>query len=174
LRHLLLERAREAAERIAHATGVYFPNRSHNARIAIKKLRYAAEISQATGASDLRHAIKDLHKGQELLGEMHDRASLAKTLVRYMDRDQISAEHIALTSQVLEGEVLDLHFRYLARRSDLRDACAEIERLSLRGSRTRPAIAVGGGILVAGLAYLTHRTPQTEKRLVEVKGRLAG
>jgi CHAD domain-containing protein len=175
LRHLLVERARTAAERITHATGVYFPNRSHSARIAIKKLRYAAEISQATGASDLKRAIKTLHKGQEVLGEMHDRESLANTLARYIDREQISGEHIALTSQVLEGAVLDLHASYLERRGDLREACSEIERTALRGSKARPAIAVGGGLLVAGLAYLSNRAPQAAgKPLVEVKGRLAG
>jgi CHAD domain-containing protein len=174
LRHLLVERARTAAERIAHATGVYFPNRSHSARIAIKKLRYAAEISQATGASDLKRAIKTLHKGQEVLGEMHDRESLANTLSRYMEREHISGEHIALTSQVLEGAILDLHANYLERRSDLREACSEIERMGVRASKARPAVAVGGGILLAGLAYLSNRAPRPGKRLVEVKGRLAG
>jgi len=174
LKHLLVERSRTAAERITHATGVYFPNRSHGARIAIKKLRYAAEISQATGASDLKRAIKTLHKGQEVLGEMHDRESLANTLSRYVEREQISGEHIALTTQVLEGAVLDLHSSYLERRGDLREACSEIERSGLRGSMAAPAIAVGGGILVAGLAYLSNRAPQSGKRLVEVKGRLAG
>jgi CHAD domain-containing protein len=174
LRQLLLERARTAAERIAHAKGVYFPNRSHSARIAVKKLRYAAEISQATGASNLREAIKSLRKGQEVLGEMHDRASLSDTLARYVDRDHVTADHLALTSQVLEGEILDLHARYLARRSAIRDACVEIERLSLRGSKAGPVLAVGGGILVAGLAYLNNRAPQAKKPLMELKDRLAG
>jgi CHAD domain-containing protein len=169
LRHLLLERSRTAAERIAHATGVYFPNRAHSARIAVKKLRYAAEISQATGAFQLRDEIKSLRKAQEVLGEMHDRAVLCDTLARYVDRDHISADHIALASQVLESEILDLHTRYLARRSGIRDACAEIERLSLRASKTRPALAVGGGILLAGLAYLNNRPPQAKSRPREVK-----
>jgi CHAD domain-containing protein len=174
LQQLLLERARTAAERISHAKGVYFPNRSHSARIAVKKLRYAAEISQATGGSNLREAIKSLRKGQEVLGEMHDRAALSDTLARYVDRDEVTADHLTLTSQVLEGEILDLHARYMARRSDIRDACVEIERLSSRGSRARPALAVGGGILVAGLAYLNNRAPQAKKPLMELKDRLAG
>ena len=173
LRQLLLERASTAAERIAHATGVYFPNRAHSARIAVKKLRYAAEISQATGASNLQGAIKSLRKGQEVLGEIHDRASLSDTLTRYLALDHVNNDHIAQTTQVLEGEILDLHARYLARRSDIRDACAEIERLSLRGSKAGPALAVGGGILVAALAYLNNRAPQSKKPLMQVKGRLA-
>jgi len=174
LRHLLLERASTAAERIAHATGVYFPNRAHNARIAVKKLRYAAEISQATGASGLKDAIKSLRKGQEVLGEMHDRESLSHTLAAYVDRDHVTADHLALTSQVLEGEILDLHARYMARRSAIRDACAEIQRRSVRGSKARPALAVGGGMLVAGLAYLNNRASQANAPLMELKNRRAG
>lgn len=173
LRHLLLERAHTAAERIAHATGVYFPNRAHSARIAIKKLRYAAEISQATGMSQLRNEIKSLRKAQEVLGEMHDRAVLSDTLARYVDRDHVSADHIALASQVLQSGILDQHTRYLARRSAIRDACAEIERLALRGSKARPALAVGGGILITGLAYLSNRIPQSKNRPREVKSSLA-
>src|SRR5438132_5334820 len=45
LRRALADRARAAHESIDHSTGVYFPNRSHSARIAIKKFRYAAEIA---------------------------------------------------------------------------------------------------------------------------------
>jgi CHAD domain-containing protein len=174
LKQLLLERASNAAERITHATGVYFPNRVHSARIAVKKLRYAAEISQATGASNLREAIKSLRKGQEVLGEMHDRASLLDTLARYFGRDHVDADHLSLTSQVLEGEILDLHARYMARRSALCDACAEIERWSVRRSKARPALAVGGGLLVAGLAYLNNRASQANTPLMELKDRRAG
>jgi CHAD domain-containing protein len=159
LRRLLRERAQTAAERISHATGIYFPNRAHNARIAIKQLRYAAEIGQATGAFELTKAIKNLRKGQEVLGELHDRKVLSQTLERYARGERVEGDHIALTEQVLEGEVRDLHARYLARRADLRDACAEIERMSLRASKTGPALAVGGGILVAGLSYFRNRSP---------------
>ena len=49
LRQLVAERAQAASAAVVHATGVYFPNRSHAARIAIKKFRYAVEISTATG-----------------------------------------------------------------------------------------------------------------------------
>lgn len=174
LRHLLLERAHAAAERIGHATGVYFPNRAHTARIAIKRLRYAAEISQATGTSHLKDVIKSLRKGQEVLGEMHDRAVLSDTLARYVDRDHVSADHIALATQVLESGILDLHTKYLARRSDIREASAEIERLSLRTSKARPALALGSGILIAGIAYMANRTPQTKDRPGQMRKRLAG
>jgi CHAD domain-containing protein len=175
LRRLLLERAGTARERIQHATGVYFPNRAHNARIAIKRLRYAAEISLETGTSDLRKPIKVLRKGQEVLGALHDRRGLAETLTRYTGREHVAADHLALTEQVLEGEVLDLHSQYLSRRSDLREACADIERVAMRRPLTAPAIAVaGGGLLVAGLGYFRSRGMQTGLRLSEARARIAG
>ena len=161
LRQLLVERARTAHARIRHATGVYFPNRAHNARIAIKQLRYAAEIGLETGMADSSAQIKTLRKGQEVLGALHDRQVLEETLVRYGYRDHVDGEHIALTRQVLEGEVVDLHARYLSRRNDLIGACVEVERLALRSATPAPALAFGGGLLVAGLGYLKARSSRS-------------
>jgi CHAD domain-containing protein len=151
LRHLVAERARGAAERIAHATGVYFPNRAHTARIAIKKLRYAAEIAGAVGAADVSQPIKSLRKGQETLGDLHDRQALAETLAAYRSRERADDDHVKLIVQVLEGEVLDLHAKYLERRAALRDACAELERSAGARVTPGPAIALGGALLVTGL-----------------------
>ena len=166
-------RGSTAAERISHATGVYFPNRAHNSHIAIKncamRRRSARRQAPRTQGGD-----QGLRKGQEVLGAMHDREALSHTLAVYVDRDHVTADHIALTSQVLEGEILDLHARYMARRSAICDACAEIQRRSVRGSKARPALAVGGGILVAGLAYLNNRTSQANAPLMELKNRRAG
>jgi CHAD domain-containing protein len=174
LRRLLFERASTADDRISHATGVYFPNRAHNARIAIKQLRYAAEISEATGASELRKAIKVLRKGQEVLGALHDREVLSETLTRYGNRERLEPEHLALAEQVLEGEVADLHARYLSRRADLREACAEIARMSTRPSMTGPALAVSGGLLLAGLSYLKSRTSRPGEHQTPLPQRIAG
>ena len=56
----LAERARTAESSIAHATGVYFPNRAHSARIAIKRLRYTAEIADATAFAQVHDALSEL------------------------------------------------------------------------------------------------------------------
>src|SRR5262245_2051433 len=47
LRRLTVERAAATLEAVHYATGVYFPNRGHAARIALKKFRYALEIVSA-------------------------------------------------------------------------------------------------------------------------------
>jgi CHAD domain-containing protein len=156
LRDLLVERARRAVERIAHATGVYFPHRAHSARIAIKTLRYATEIAQAIGSADLSAPIKSLRKGQEVLGDLHDRQVLAETLSVEETREGIDGRHLRLIGQVLEGEILALHAKYLERRAAVREACTEIERSASPRVLTRlpdRAVMVGGALLVTGLAY---------------------
>ena len=66
LQATLVERARATAEAIQHATGVYFPHRTHNVRIAVKKLRYAMEIAHHLGIGDRAAALRDLRKTQDL------------------------------------------------------------------------------------------------------------
>lgn len=151
LRHLLVERARSAVDRIAHATGVYFPNRVHGARIAIKRLRYAAEIAEATGLSDIRISLKNLSKAQEILGDLHDRQALADRLLRYQKHDGVDAEHLKVTRHVLAGEIHDIHAKYLGRRSSLRAACLDLEHIASPTTRNAHALAIGSTLAVTGV-----------------------
>jgi CHAD domain-containing protein len=152
LSRLVIERARDAVTAIAHATGVYFPKRAHSTRIAIKQVRYAAQIADATGIGDIQPAIKTLRKGQEILGDLHDRQTLADTVERYADHDGVKAAQIELTHEVLEREVIQLHREYLARRAALRDACAEIERSASRTWRDhRPLVAMSTALAMSGI-----------------------
>jgi CHAD domain-containing protein len=153
LRRLLVERAHGAVDAIGHATGIYFPRRTHGARIAIKQLRYAAEIAQATRLAEMQAAVRTLRKAQEILGDLHDRQALADSLARYGKDEGVDPEHVQLARQVLEGEVMQLHGQYLARRAGLRGACAEVERNASRAWRPGPAVAVGAALAVSGLLY---------------------
>jgi CHAD domain-containing protein len=157
LRHLLCERAQAAVERIDHATGVYFPNRIHKARIAIKQLRYAAEIAEGTSAREMAAAIKSLNKSQGILGDLHDRQSLADTLATYSDRDDVEFDQVRVAGQVLDGEVLELHARYLARRPALLEACASIRRAAAPESWTRPVAALATALALSGVVYTRRR-----------------
>ena len=71
LRRRLAERAQEAGAALVHATGVYFPNRSHAARIAIKKFRYAAEISAHAGLLVDEPLLRTLKKAEWQGGVPH-------------------------------------------------------------------------------------------------------
>jgi len=153
LERLVIERAREAVGAISRATGVYFPKRAHSARIAIKQVRYAAEIAEATGLVAMQDAIKTLRKGQEILGDLHDRQALADALKRYVEHEGVNPAHVDLTREVLEREIIQLHAQYLARRSSLREACAEVDHAASPAWRPRPAIVVGTALAVSGILY---------------------
>jgi CHAD domain-containing protein len=153
IRRLAVERSRTAIEAMAHATGVYFPKRSHSTRIAIKQLRYAAEIALRTGFSEMQSAISALKRGQEILGDLHDKQELAEHLSEYKKYPGVDKDHVALTRNVLEGEVLNLHSEYLCRRDRLRDACMEIERAASRSFRVRSTFGVGAA-MVSGLVVV--------------------
>jgi CHAD domain-containing protein len=68
------------ARRAAHvltaldaAGTVYVPERLHAVRIAMKKLRYTAELlAEGAGDASAAAAIRVLRRGQDRLGRMHD------------------------------------------------------------------------------------------------------
>jgi CHAD domain-containing protein len=161
LREAICERSTGAREAILHATGVYFPKRTHRARIAIKKFRYAAEIAVAAGLWNARTIIRELKKGQELLGQLHDRQELVDHLP-VPDEASPSAsadpDQIHLVAQVVEAEARDLHQRYLARRQRLLESVAAAQQ-AVSPAR-RPSWPVAAGALAASstLLLLSRRT----------------
>ena len=64
-------RASRLSVAIHDAGAVYLPERLHAVRVALKKLRYAVEVSElASGKTGV--ALRALKRGQDLLGRMHD------------------------------------------------------------------------------------------------------
>ena len=51
---------------------LYLPDRLHEVRIAVKKLRYAMEVSRELSGSRATARIRTLKEAQDLLGHMHD------------------------------------------------------------------------------------------------------
>ena len=158
LRRTIADRARTARESIDHATGVYFPNRLHSARIAIKKFRYALEIAAATSVGpSADESLRDLKKTQEVLGDLHDRQVLIDDLAE-MSHEQgmeIDLDHVDLVVQVVEAECRDLHARYLTRRARVLQTCAAFERTS--ASRTASVVAAAAALAVPSAVYLLRR-----------------
>jgi len=125
-------RATRLAEAVEAAGAVYLPERLHDVRIAVKKVRYAvelfAEIGGATTAADLR----TLKRNQDLLGRMHDwqvlmdvvrevQASLMPpNLTLWRDLDALIMS--------LEDDCRHLHARYMRGRDHL---AALTERLRM-------------------------------------------
>ena len=130
LRTTLDTRGRACVEAVRHATGVYFPNRVHGARIAIKKLRYALEIAEDTGHDRGGDALADLKRAQHVLGELHDRQALLDEFAA-LDLTQQpagSADQIRLVAQVVAAEIRTLHAGYLSQRARI----VEISQRELR------------------------------------------
>lgn len=151
LGYTLRERAIATREAIEHATGVYFPDRVHEARIAIKKMRYAMEIAYAIGQVDRMAAIRELKKAQDLLGDLHDRQELADNLTESCppDRSDI-VDQVSLVKQVIDAECHELHGRYLMRRAALQEICSH-ERRHRNGTHTRSLVAAGALAISSGI-----------------------
>jgi CHAD domain-containing protein len=158
LRRALVDRAVDARSAIAHATGVYFPNRAHHARIALKKFRYAAEIADETAVWAAPEGIRELKKGQDVLGDLHDRQALVDHLTAALDSGSqpLEADQVQLIVQVVEAEVHDLHAKYLGRRSRLLEICARGEAAGPSPFR-RAVPVVAGAVAASSVVYALIR-----------------
>jgi CHAD domain-containing protein len=159
LRMIVQQRAQAARETIAHATGVYFPNRTHSVRIAIKRLRYATEIVHQTRLADRSRAIRALKKAQDLLGNLHDRQELSDHLADEVTRAAAPTDdhsQVALVRQVIDAEARQLHQRYAERRERLIAVCCD----SLRVGETRrlPAMVAVAAVIVSSGVLAARRS----------------
>jgi hypothetical protein len=125
--------------------GVYFPNRAHSARIALKKLRYSAEIGELTGAAALEDSIRVLKKGL-----MEKLPSMATS-----EHPEISGDHVQAVVQALEAESRELHGQYVSRRDQLLDVCRGSEAM-FASSRAGAARVVGVTAGVVALSAGAH------------------
>lgn len=132
-------RASRLHDAIADAGAVYLPDRLHEVRLAIKKLRYALELSLELAGQRSSADVRVLKRGQDVLGRMHDLQGLADrarqvqasltppNLMVWRDLDALV--------DALEDECRRLHARYMR----LRDPLAAIaERLSARRKGEMP------------------------------------
>jgi CHAD domain-containing protein len=116
-------RASRLSTAIQDAGAVYLAERLHTVRIALKKLRYAMELSAevvgGTAVADLRL----LRRGQDLLGRMHD----LQVLIERVRQAQASLAPPSLTMwreldalvMSLEDDCRRLHARYVRVRETL-------------------------------------------------------
>ena len=124
-------RAARRAERlqaaIDNAAGIYLPDRLHEVRIAVKKLRYAMEIARELSGSRATARIMALKRAQDLLGRMHDlEVLIARTRAV---QGSAKAPNLRLSADLdrlvrrLETECRQLHGHYMASRPGLLAIC---------------------------------------------------
>jgi CHAD domain-containing protein len=108
---------------IDQAGAVYLPERLHDVRIGVKKLRYAFELAAEAAGAKREGELRMLRRGQEILGRMHDlqmlidrvrdvQASLAPpSLAVWRELDEVVAS--------LDEDCRRLHARYMRARTAL-------------------------------------------------------
>jgi len=145
LRNHIVRRAGDVRSAIDHAGGVYFPNRAHSVRVAIKRLRYALELARATRTWRIPRANRTLKSAQGALGEAHDRELLIKRIGEMADASSSAAEAAALR-QFLQAETHTFHAAYLRCRPGVLAVCQACER------EARPKTAAKRSVLLASAA----------------------
>jgi len=122
-------RAARLETAIDAAGAMYLPERLHQVRIAVKKLRYALEIARDLSRSRAEARIRTLKRMQDLLGRMHD---LEVLIARTRGLQAAAVRDLQLSSDLdhlvrhLETEARQQHGRYLGQRRTLIDLCARV------------------------------------------------
>ena len=161
LRERIERRADKASAAVDHSAGLYFPNRLHRTRIALKKLRYAIEIAAAVRAAVPAHIIHDLTTMQSRLGDIHDLHVLSMQ-VGELAGDQAPASQLAIIRSVLGTDIARLHRRYLKRRDRMHAAIEAARRVAVRPVvRIGPLVALSAVSAVALPAALMLAAART-------------
>ena len=162
LRDAIRHRATRVNDAVDRATAVYMPNRSHSARIALKKLRYLIEVAAVTGVM-ADAMLEDLRSAQEALGDLHDMTVLGRLIDETQFPGDVVEESRALAA-VVASEVSRLHAKYVRHRDDIRRACdACLHRVEQQplSALAIPAAAIVAVPMLASW-YLQHNGAKEE------------
>lgn len=139
----LTHRATTLKHAMLEAGAMYLPERLHAVRIALKKFRYALEVSaEATGAPSSKD-IQTLKRGQDVLGRLHD----LQILIDRVRQLQAAVETPDLTlwrnidalTTTLENDCRRLHARFMRLQPSVRAVCDRVNRQKVAGSSRRLA-----------------------------------
>src|SRR6185436_17645770 len=120
-------RASVLKDALDDAGALYLPERLHAVRIAVKKLRYAREVSaEATGAKT-KGALQALKRGQDILGRLHDMQVLLER-VRQLQAsltppDVTMWRKLDTLTTALENDCRRIHARFMRQRNVVLTVC---------------------------------------------------
>ena len=127
----LLKRAKRLGAAVQEAGHLYVPERLHEVRIAVKKLRYGLEFAAEGGVKTAVPLVRSLKRVQEVLGRLQDLQVLRNHLSELQARPHGGrAPKAALEKlgQRLEEESRRLHGRYVAAAQELTELVADVRR----------------------------------------------
>lgn len=161
LRTRIAKRADDLSRAVDHVGGVYFPNRLHAVRVAVKKLRYSAELAGAGGLWPCEDVLSDLKRTQETLGHLHDAEVLRRSIDSLIDDVDVDHRELAMIKDDLQGEIAERHAKYVAQRERLRGAChacaGAAATLEVKRRPFMPLVALSAFAVPAGLLLLGSR-----------------
>ena len=137
-------RAIELRDAIENAGSIYLPDRLHEVRVAVKKLRYASEVETGLSGSRAVVALRKLKEAQDLLGRMHD---LEVLIARVRAVQASRAPNLRLSSDLdrlvrrLETECRQLHGHYMTLRKGLLAICDRAETSPAGPAKSRVSSA---------------------------------
>ena len=138
-------RARRLDKAIEQAGQIYGADALHQVRIAAKKLRYALEIADESGAAPCAPTLRAIKKTQDALGRLHDLQILQHHVAAVgaapRGRRSTPDAGLAVLSRWIEDECRHLHGRYVSQLAQLHEAVEAARRdIPLRLTpRRRPA-----------------------------------
>jgi CHAD domain-containing protein len=119
----LARRAANLRSAIDIASGLYVPKRLHDVRIALKKLRYAAELSTEVGRRGMTADVAALKTAQDLLGRLHDLEVLLvwgrEVQASLSPPDLMAWKALGALVHAVEDDCRRLHARYMRDRMAL-------------------------------------------------------
>jgi CHAD domain-containing protein len=128
----IAKRARRLDKAMEHAGQIYAPEGLHEVRIAAKKLRYALEIADESGAVSCKEPLRTIKRVQDALGRLHDLQVLQHHVAAVgaapRHRRSTPDAGLAVLSRLIEDECRHLHGRYVASLTALHEAVAAARR----------------------------------------------
>jgi CHAD domain-containing protein len=128
-------RAVALKEAIDQAGALYLPDRLHAVRIALKKLRYALELSAEAAGLQSTAALRTLKRDQDLLGHLHDRQVLIDR-IRHLQ----ASLHLDAILADLENRCRALHAAFVRDRDSILDVCVQVGPKA-RADKRRSAVS---------------------------------
>jgi CHAD domain-containing protein len=120
-------RASVLKDALADAGALYLPERLHAVRIAVKKLRYASEVSVEASGLKTKGELRSLKRGQDILGRLHDMQVLLDR-VRQLQAsltppDVTMWRKLDTLTTALENDCRRLHARFMRQRTVVLTVC---------------------------------------------------